>query len=286
MILFLVSFAVNGLNLGIDFTGGVEIQVMPNEEFEVEEVREVLGEAGLEGASVRTVRARETGEDEAAGGFLIRTAELPPEQRDALVESLEQKWPQMDNTIRSVGGVIGKEMTQSAIIAVVVALVAMVGYITYRFQFNYAVSTLSALMHDVIIVLGVFSLLQLEINEIFIAALLMVVGYSINDTIVIVDRIRENVKGGRKKDYPRVVNESVFQNLTRSINTSVTTLLVLIALLIGFTYFIGNMDLIVFVIALILGVLAGTYSSLFIASPMWLTLKQREFRKASDFDGG
>jgi preprotein translocase subunit SecF len=119
----------------------------------------------------------------------------------------------------------------------------------------------------------------MEINVPFVAAILTVFGYSVNDTIVIIDRIRENIKHKRKSDYAVIVNESINQNLMRSINTSLTTLFVLIALLVGFYYYIGSVDLIVFVIALIIGVLVGTYSSIFVASPLWLNLQDVQFGK-------
>jgi len=279
LLVFLVSIVLQGFNLGVEFAGGNEIQVFPREEFEVEEVQEVLAEFELEGASVRRVADRG---DEETGGFTVRTPVLSQEQRDSLMDALQREWPNQDperSDIFSRGPDVGEEQTRNSLIAVSLALVAMIVYITVRFRFSFAVSTIAALLHDLIIVLGVFSLFQLQVNEPFMAALLLVVGYSINDSIVIFDRIRDNMKGARKKEYPEMVNRSVFQNLTRSINTSLTTLLVLLALLIGFTFFIGNLDLILFVTALIIGVITGTYSSLFIASPLWLSLKEREFRK-------
>ena len=172
---------------------------------------------------------------------------------------------------------VSGELTRQALLALAVATAAMILYISIRFEFKFAVATIAALLHDVLIVVGVFSILRMEINIPFVAAVMTVFGYSVNDTIVIIDRIRENVK--MLDEYPEVVDRSIRQSLVRCFNTSLTTLLVLIALLVGFHYFIGSLDLIVFVVALMIGVFIGTYSSIFIASPLWLDLKEWEFRR-------
>jgi len=281
LVIFLASLALTGLNLGVHF-GGLEIMFTPREEFTTEEVREVLADHGLEGATLQRAGGMDNGEGKEA--VIIKTEHLSQEEQEALMKSLENRWPKMDPdqaSIQSTGSALGGEQLQNALVGLVLALAAMIGYITLRFQFTYAVATIAALVHDIIMVLGVASLFQLEISIPFVAALLMVIGYSINDSIVIIDRIRENIKDKRKKDYPEVVNRSIIQNLTRSLNTSFTTMMVLVALLIGFVYYIGTQDLIAFVLALIIGVISGTYSSLFIAGPLWLTVKQREFRRQS-----
>ncbi|NLA27665.1 MAG: protein translocase subunit SecF, partial [Firmicutes bacterium] len=149
-----------------------------------------------------------------------------------------------------------------------------------RFEFKFALTAIAALLHDIFIIVAIFSLFKIEVNSPFVAALLTVFGYSVNDTIVIFDRIRENMKMKKKKDYSEVVDQSINQSLRRTINTSLTTLIVLAALFVGFYYFIGSFDLIAFVIALIIGVMVGTYSSIFIAAPLWLDLKNLEFRRA------
>jgi len=281
MIIFLLSLAFMGLNLGVHF-GGMEIYFAPGESFTTEEVREVLSEHGLERATLQRVQGMDNGEDTDA--LFVKTSYLSQEKQDALLQSLEERWPQMDPEqirIHSTGPALGGDQLQSSLIALMLSLVAMVGYITLRFQFTYALATIAALAHDVIMVLGIASLFQLEISIPFVAALLTVIGYSVNDSIVIIDRIRENIKDKRKKEYSLVVNHSIAQNLTRSLNTSFTTMTVLVALLIGFVYYIGTQDLIAFVLALIVGVISGTYSSLFIAGPLWLSLKEKEFRRHS-----
>ena len=272
-----------GLNLGEDFVGGTVLEMNLGEEFEIDEVREILQVHGQEGASVQRVMVEEDDGELVDEGVLIKTGIMGEDARSELVESFRERWevPAEETRIESVGAAVGAEQRRTAMIAVAVALVGMVAYITFRFEFNFAIAAIGALVHDVLIVLGIFSLLQLELNEPFVAALLTIVGYSINDSIVIIDRIRENIRYRSKKEYPEVVNHSIMQNLTRSINTSFTTLLVLAALMVGFYVYVGSFDLIVFVIAMIIGVIVGTYSSIFIASPLWLTLKERQFRKAA-----
>ena len=273
----LVALIVLGLNLGIDFTGGTVLHLNLGEDFSMEEVEDVIAPfEELEGAAVQVVQSRDLSGDLADEGLVIKSPYMEEERRNELVASFQERWPQLDPDdlrIESVGPVIGGELGRQAFLALAVAVILMIGYITFRFEFKFALATIAALLHNVFIVIGIFAIFQMEINVPFVAAILTVFGYSVNDTIVIMDRIRENIKHRRKSDYAVVVNESINQNLVRSINTSLTTLLVLIALLVGFNYFIGSVDLIVFVIALILGVLIGTYSSIFIASPLWLNLQ-------------
>ncbi|NLL21299.1 MAG: protein translocase subunit SecF, partial [Firmicutes bacterium] len=146
--------------------------------------------------------------------------------------------------------------------------------ITLRFEFKFALAAIIALLHDAFIMVAIFSIFMIEINSTFIAAALTIIGYSINDTIVIFDRIRENLKTRRKKAVSEVVNDSINESLVRCINTSLTTFVVLVCLFIAFNFFIGGMDLKAFALALMVGVIAGTYSSIFIASPLWLLFRK------------
>ena len=279
----LVSLAFFGLNLGIDFTGGTVFHLNLGEGFLMEEVESVLAEfEELEGATVQVVQGRDLDGDLADEGLVIKAPIIEESRRNELMDAFRSHWPNLDPDdlrIESVGAVVGGELTRQALLSLAVAIVLMVAYITFRFEFKFAIATIASLLHNVLVVVGVFSILQMEINVPFVAAILTVFGYSVNDTIVIIDRIRENIEHKRKSDYATIVNESINQNLMRSINTSLTTLFVLIALLIGFHYFIGSVDLIVFVIALIIGVLVGTYSSIFVASPLCLNLQDVNFRK-------
>jgi preprotein translocase SecF subunit len=279
----IVSLALFGLNLGIDFTGGTVLHLNLGDDFSLEDVESVIaGFDELSGSTVQVVQGRDISGELTDEGLVIKAPYIEEERREELMGALRSRWPNLDPAdlrIESVGAVIGSEMTRQALLSLVVAVILMVVYITFRFEFKFAVATIAALLHNVIVVVGVFSILRMEINVPFVAAILTVFGYSVNDTIVIIDRIRENIKHKRKSDYAVIVNDSINQNLMRSINTSLTTLFVLVALLFGFFYYIGSVDLVVFVVALILGVFVGTYSSIFIASPLWLNLQELGAKK-------
>ena len=279
----LISLAFFGLNLGIDFTGGTVLHLNLGEDFSLEEIEAVIAPfPELEGATIQVVQGRDLSGELAEEGLVIKAPYIEESRREALMAAFRVQWPNLDSDdlrIESVGAVVGGELARQALLSLAVAIALMVAYITFRFEFMFALSTIAALLHNIIIVIGVFSILRMEINVPFVAAILTVFGYSVNDTIVIIDRIRENIKHKRRSDYIALVNESINQSLVRSINTSLTTLFVLIALLVGFHYYIGSVDLIVFVIALILGVFVGTYSSIFIASPLWLNLQELKARR-------
>ncbi len=262
----IVSLATRGLNLGIDFTGGSLLDLNFNQPVTVQQVREVLGDFGLESASIQ-----QSGENT----FLIRTRELSEAENNNLIQSLEEKIGEV-NVRRSerVGPVIGRELIQKAVLALVVAAVLMIIYITWRFEFKQGIAAIVAVLHDVLVVLGVFSILQLEVNSAFVAAILTVIGYSINDTIVIFDRIRENVLYMKKgMAFEDVINASLWQTLARSINTVLTVEFILVALL-----FLGGATIQAMVIALLAGVTSGAYSSIFTASPVFFDLKRTERR--------
>ncbi len=279
----ILSIAFMGLNLGLDFTGGTVLNLNLGEDFSLEEIEEVIAPfEELKGAVVQIVQGRDLTGKLTEEGLVIKAPYIEESRRNELMDALRTRWPNLDSAdlrIESVGAVVGGELTRQALISLAVAIVLMVAYITFRFEFKFAVATIVSLLHNIIIVIGIFSILRMEINVPFVAAILTVFGYSVNDTIVIFDRIRENIRHKRKSDYAEVVNQSINQNLVRSINTSLTTLIVLIALLVGFNYFIGSIDLVVFVVALILGVFIGTYSSIFVASPVWLNLQELKFRR-------
>jgi preprotein translocase SecF subunit len=281
----LLSLAVFGLNLGIDFTGGTVLHLNLGEDFSLEEVETVIAPfEELEGAAIQIVQGRDLTGELTEEGLIIKSAYIEENRREELLDAFRDRWPNLDPAdlrIESVGAVVGGELTRQALLSLAVAIVLMVAYITFRFEFKFALSTIAALLHNIIVVIGIFSILRMEINVPFVAAILTVFGYSVNDTIVIFDRIRENVRHKRKSEYAEMVNQSINQSLMRSINTSLTTLFVLIALLFGFHYYIGSVDLVVFVVALILGVFVGTYSSIFIASPLWLNLQDVDFRRNS-----
>mgnify|MGYP000974171048 FL=1 len=257
----LVSLVMNGLNLGIDFTGGSIIQVQMDSSVQSAQVRSALKEIGMERADV----------SKSGNQFLIRTTELDQEQTRQLLDALESKFKNVEFlSAESVGAAIGKELTNKAILAVIIAAFAMLIYITIRFEWTFGVAAIVSEIHDVLFVLGLFSLFQWEINTSFIAAILTVVGYSINDTIVIFDRIRENLRMKRKEDYANLVNRSITQSLNRSINTVLTSLFALVALLV-----FGGGNIRYFILAMVIGFVVGCYSSIFVASPVWYDIKNR-----------
>ncbi len=275
------SLATNGLNLGIDFTGGTIMHVDIAQEFSLDEIRDVLAPIGMEGSSLQKVGIEGLGEGEKYE-LLIKAASLNSEQQDEIFSALSERFDLTeDNLLRveSVGSTIGGELKQQALLALIIACIGMVIYITVRFEYRFAIAAIGALIHDAILVLAFFSIFRLEINLPFVAAILTILGYSINDTIVIFDRIRENMKRQRKENLAEVVNSSINLSLRRSINTSVTTLLVLVTL-----FAFGGMTLRPFISALLVGVIFGTYSSIFIASPLWMALRGMAFKQEKTAD--
>jgi len=244
---------VKGLNLGIDFTGGNVVQVEFSQPTAIEDIRSVLASVGQGGSVIQSYSDR---------GVIIRISANEEEARRQTVESLRSKFPGMQVIrLEKVGPVVGEELRQEAFIALILALAGILAYITVRFQFRFAVVSVAALLHDAVITLGIFSLTGMEISSSFIAAILTIVGYSLNDTIVVLDRVRENWKNLRSVGIVELLNSSIKQTLSRTINTSVTTLLPVVAL-----YIWGGEVLRSFSFALLVGILVGTYSSIFIAS--------------------
>jgi preprotein translocase subunit SecF len=260
----IISLFMQGLNLGIDFTGGSLLDLKFNQPAAIEQVRGVLGQYGLEGASIQ--QSDET-------DYLVRTRELNEDENARLVSSLNEKLGGV-TVLRSerVGPVIGKELIFKALAALGLASVLMVIYITWRFEFRQGIAAIAALLHDALIVVGIFSIFRLEVDSAFVAAVLTIIGYSINDTIVIFDRIRENMLNKQKGEaLDDLINKSLWQTMARSINTVLTVIFVLVALLVLGGTTVQNM-----VLALLIGVSSGAYSSICNASPIWYDLKMME----------
>lgn len=255
-LLILASLAfllIQGLNLGIDFTGGNVIQTEFKERPEVGKVREVVASVAAQEAMIQNFGDM---------GIIIRTNEDTEESREQVVGALQKAFPDMTVVgFEKVGPVVGGELRRQAFIGVTIALIAILIYITVRFQFRFAVVSVIPLVHDVIIALGFFSLTQMEIGSSFIAAILTIVGYSLNNTIIILDRVRENWRDLGRDGIVSLVNHSVNQTLGRTINTTLTTLFPVIALCVW-----GGPVLQAFSYAMLVGVIAGTWSSMFIAT--------------------
>ena len=257
LILVLISFGflfTRGLNLGIDFTGGNVIQAeFAGELPDIAKVREVVSAVVAKGAMIQNFGEK---------GIIIRTNEDTDESRQQVVDVLNKNFTGMTITgFEKVGPVIGGELRQQAFIGVTIALIAILIYITLRFQFRFAVVSVVPLVHDVIIALGFFSITQMEISSSFIAAILTIVGYSLNNTIIILDRIRENWRDLGHEGIVELVNKSVNQTLSRTINTTLTTLFPVIALCVW-----GGPVLQAFSYAMLVGIIAGTWSSMFVAT--------------------
>lgn len=262
----IISMFIQGLNLGIDFAGGTVIQASFNEDVEITDVREAINEL-----NIGTNRIQELDD----GSFQIKTLYMDQDAQDQFVSQLDEALGGC-NLLRSeaVGASVGSELLKSGLIALFVAIVLMIGYITWRFEWRFALTGIVALFHDVLVTLSIFSIFQFEVESYFVAAILTIFGYSINNTIVIFDRIRENIVKVKKDALAGVVNESIKQSLTRTINTSVTTLILLFALVL-----FGGQTTRIFVLAMIIGIVAGTYSSIFVAPSLWHDLRMKSKKK-------
>ena len=263
IILFILSIILvffKGLNYGIDFKGGTLIELRTEKSIKASSIRDTLSSMNL-----GDVNVKKFGKD---GDYLIKVEqkesnnnELIPEIKKKLIDNLNAE---IDfRRVENVGPKVSAELLESSIIAISLALAAMLFYIWIRFEWQFSVGSIIALFHDVIITLGIFSLLSLEINLSIIAAVLTIVGYSMNDTVVIYDRIRENLFKYTKISISDIANLSINETLARTIITSVTTLLALVSI-----YTLGGEILRGFSFAMILGVIIGTYSSIFVASPI------------------
>jgi preprotein translocase subunit SecF len=242
-----------GLNLGIDFSGGHLVQAEFSESVGVAEVRDLLAEIGQEQAVIQGY---------GDNGMIVRLrSSTDDRQVEAVIDTLRENYSGMEVLrLEKVGPVVGETLRRQAVIAVVIALAGILLYITVRFRFRFAVSSVMALLHDAIITLGVFSLTGREITLPFIAAILTIVGYSLNDTIVVLDRVRENWKVLRKEGILPLINRSINQTLSRTLNTSMTTFLPVLALFLWGGPVIAN-----FAFALLVGIIVGTYSSIYVS---------------------
>ncbi len=257
----LLAYAVQGLNFGIDFRGGIMIEVRTEGPADLSDMRSRLGGLGL-----GEVTMQEFG---APTDVLIRI-ERQPGGEEAQQRAIEVVKGELGDSVdyrrvEAVGPKVGSELREAGIIAVLLAIGAMLLYIWFRFEWQFGVGAVVALVHDVITTIGLFALLGLEFNLATVAAILTIAGYSINDTVVVYDRVRENLRRYKTKPLPEVFNEAVNQTLSRTVMTSVTTLLALLAL-----FTLGGAVIRDFSIALIWGVVIGTYSSIWVATALLL----------------
>lgn len=262
----IVSLFVQGLNFGIDFTGGTVFQVQYEDNKEISDLRDELGTMGYDGAQIQQMDN---------GAFQIKTEFMDQTAQDEFEQQLKDASGSFEVlSTNAVGPSIGQEILLSGILALIVAAVLMVVYITIRFQWRFALAGNIALFHDILVTVSIFSIFQLEVNSNFVAAILTIFGYSINDTIVVFDRIRERLGSVKRDNLAMTVNNAIQSILRRSLFTSLTTLIPILCV-----FFFGGETTKVFVLALIIGIVSGTYSSIFVASPLWYDMSMKSKKK-------
>ena len=274
IVISFISFFSKGLNLGIDFKGGTVIEMQFDKKYSATNIRVALIQQEL-----GDVKVKEFGNNQTFLAIFEKKSgksDFIPNVKKQLEKSLTETIN--FRRVEMVGPKISKELTKSGIYAVLIALILMLFYIWLRFEWQFSLGSILALLHDVMLTLGAFSIIGFEFNLSIIAAILTIVGYSMNDTVVIYDRIRENLKKDDKSDLLDLINISVNETLPRTLKTSITTLLALIAI-----YFFGGEILRGFSFALIWGVIVGTYSSIFIAAPLILIFNvKRDWNEVID----
>jgi len=275
----LMALILYGLNLSIDFTGGSRLTLLFPHKVEkktVEEIKKILLKDGIKISTIEISNR----------SVLLKTSSIDQKQNKKLTTELPKKFKGVKETqFETIGPTIGEETTANAIKAVIFASILIILYITWSFRsvpkpassLRFGVCAIIALIHDVLVVVGIFAILghffNVEVDSLFVTAVLTVIGFSVHDTIVVFDRIRENLKRMMGTSFPRIVNESILQTLDRSLNTSLTVILVLFTLLL-----FGGETIRWFVVALLVGIISGTYSSIFNASPLlvlWQELAEK-----------
>ena len=289
IVIVLLSLFFRGLNLGIDFTGGTLVEVSYSSSVNTEDVRTNLRRSGLDGVVVQyfgtsrdvLIRLPADPEVDAAESSSLIISSLREPYGETLAQSSEndsQRCVFQDGTtgdctvqmrrVEFVWPQVGGELTEKGGLAMLYALIGILAYVAWRFEWRFALGAVIALVHDVVITVGIFSLLGLEFSLPVLAAVLAVIGYSLNDTIVVFDRIRENFRKMRKGTIVEIMNSAINQTLRRTLLTSLTTLLVVVTLIL-----LGGEIIKGFAVALFIGILVGTYSSIFVASPVVLSLR-------------
>lgn len=264
------SIVTRGFNLGIDFTGGSIVDLTFENPVNVAQVRDVLKEHDMGNSIIQLENS--DGKTE-ANSVLIRTGVVEDTELRATMNDLQSKLGNYQiQRVEQVGATIGSELVQQTAMAIVLSWVLMIAYITFRFEFKFAIAAIIALIIDVLVVLSYFSLFQMEMDSSFVAALLTVVGYSVNGTIVIFDRIRENLKIHRRSEsLGEMVDNSIWQCMTRTIYTVATSLFAIVSI-----FLFGGETIHNFSFAMLVGFASGAYTSIFLAGPMWMFLKNKK----------
>lgn len=265
IILSIISIILFRFNWGIDFTGGTILELGFDKNVTVEEVRDGLREDGLQTA---TIQLSGNMSGETSNDVIIRTRNLSSEEAQTVVGHVKDKVGSGDvKRIETVGAVIGSEVTRSTLLNVLISFGAMILYMSIRFEHRIAISAIVAICHDILMVLGVFAFFHLEVDASFLAAILTVLGYSMNESVVIFDRIRENLHTHRRTDsFATLANDSIHQTIRRSLYTLTTTLFCVASL-----YFFGGDTTKNFALVMLIGFISGAYSSICVASSIWVT---------------
>lgn len=284
MVVAFASFAVQGLNYGIDFRGGTTIRTQSTDPIDVGVYRAAVAELGLGDIIISEVFDPSFGPDQHVAMIRIQAQDDQEAVSAEVIQTVENALVSVSPNIKfvsveSVGPKVSGELIQTAVIAVVAAIAAVLFYIWLRFEWQFALGAVIALIHDVLLTIGIFSELQIKFDLAIIAALLTIVGYSLNDTVVVFDRVRENLRKYKTKPLSEVLNLSINETLSRTMMTSVTTLIALITLLI-----LGGDVIRGFVFAMTWGIIVGTYSSVFVASTilLWLGVKRDWSKQNAD----
>lgn len=286
MVASVVAFFVIGLNFGIDFKGGTTIRTESTQAVDVGDYRDALAPLALGDVSITQVFDVNFAEDQHVAQIRIEAQEgqeaITPETLTAIEAALQAVDPAITfPSVESVGPKVSGELVWTAVEAVLAAIAAVLIYIWLRFEWQFSLGAVAALVHDVVLTIGVFAVLQIKFDLAIIAALLTIVGYSLNDTVVVFDRVRENLRRYKKMDLKEVLNLSINETLSRTVMTSVTTLIALVSL-----YALGGDVIRGFVFAMIWGVVVGTYSSIFVASAILLRLGVKRDWSKPDANAG
>ena len=274
-ILAILSVLFIGLNFGIDFKGGILLEVRTDERISISDIRREVSNLNIGEVSIQDFGAK--------SDYLIRVERQagPDDAQQIAVEALKGALNKKFNDdieyrrLEYVGPTVSKDLISDGVMAILFAIIAMLAYIWFRFELPFAVGAIVALLHDVILTLGVFSALGLEFNLSTVAAILLIIGYSMNDTVVVYDRIRENLRKFKKMELKELLDKSINETLSRTINTTITTMLAL-----GALYLIGGQIISDFAFAMLWGIIVGTYSSIFIASTILVYLNIRRSKES------
>ncbi len=265
LLVSILSIAFQGLNYGIDFTGGNSYTLRFGQPVQEQQVRAVLDQVNVKGAAIRV-------DKENPKEALVRTPYLDSAAEQGMMDALKAKFGDIQSEAgEAVSPTISGELLKTALIGTLLACLGILIYVAVRFEYRFATAGVLALVHDTLITTGLFSVLRLEVNASFVAAILTIIGYSINDTIVIFDRIRDNLKRRGKESLEDLTNRSINETFVRSVNTSATAFLAITAI-----YLFGGVTTKDFALALMVGMIIGSYSSICIASPIWLWWRKRD----------